>query len=432
MLVLDREALPRWLEGQKLVAAADLDRARKRRRVYGGALDTALLELGLADAETLARALAEATGLGDGQHWQDWNGARASQDAFAATRRLMDEASARRLRAQPLGERAGRVHLAVSDEADLEAVAAWVETRHARGCRFHLLPEMHLEALLARVHGSPLPPRFLRLLTALGARGQTGYADLLQPPGARAGRQIPAPPVETGPRVILPVPEPEIEFVEDLTETGFATPPGLVALGEDAPTLVGPAPDVAALIEEAAALRPGSPEVTARLAPLRLHLDDPRMGPVLAGWRARAAAGGLEARAAIAALGEVRDGEAVPDLITLLDAPDSAVGEAAQAALATITGQDFGNTRWRWQLWWRASGKKHRVEWLLDALGAPTPERRLFAAQELEAITGHYVGYHFDLGRRARQAARRRWQRWWEEIGRARFQRPRAGSRTSS
>ena len=79
---------------------------------------------------------------------------------------------------------------------------------------------------------------------------------------------------------------------------------------------------------------------------------------------------------------------------------------------------------WRWILWWRTWGKKHRVEWLLEALSAQDPERRLHAAQELETVSGHYVGYHFDLGKRERQAARHRWQRWWEQTGRARFGRP--------
>ena len=55
---------------------------------------------------------------------------------------------------------------------------------------------------------------------------------------------------------------------------------------------------------------------------------------------------------------------------------------------------------------------------LLEALSAGDPERRLRAAQELERISGVYVGYHFDLGRREREAARRRWERWWHEVGR--------------
>ena len=90
------------------------------------------------------------------------------------------------------------------------------------------------------------------------------------------------------------------------------------------------------------------------------------------------------------------------------------------AALRTATCHDFGPTRWRWTRWWRQFGERHRVEWLLDALEGRDAGLRLAAARELEQLSGRYVGYHFDLGKRDRDEARRRWQEWWETSGKSR------------
>jgi hypothetical protein len=450
-LPFDREALPRWLLSERLVDSADLLRARKRARVYGGSLDTALLELGLCDEATLGRALPAATGLpGSDPAWLRREPKPAQDHEPRRLRHLIDEPTARRLRAQPVGTRRGQLQIAITPAADLDAVAAWAEAQHDRRCDFHIVSELRFEALVAHVHDVPPPARFLRLLARLAeiagehaagdrAAGDRAAGELpggwlgdLTPVVPQAKRHIPAPPAETGPSITLPSSErepepeperePEIDVSEDLTETGFSTPAQLAALVEDDPTVpAAELPPLATLLAEALETRAGDEDRPARLARLRPHLHEPELAEPLARWRAEAARGDLGARTAIATLVEVRDGGCVPELITLIDAPDPLVAEAARAALRTLTAQDFGAARWRWILWWRTWGKKHRVEWLLEALSAPDPERRLQAAHELEAVTGQYVGYHFDLGRRERQAARRRWQRWWDETGRSRF-----------
>jgi hypothetical protein len=432
----DRAALPRWLERRQLVSAGDLERARKRARVYGGCLDTALLELGLCDESSLGRALPAATGLRGGD--PDWLRAGARPASLALhLRHLIDLATARRLRAQPMGTARGRLQIAVAPDVDLDAVIAWAADQHDRNCDFHLVSELRWEALVARVHDAVVPGRFLRLLARLtdaapGTGRPPDWLSDLTPVVPAPARRIPAPPAETGPTVGLEVPgpapapvslgEPEIDVSEDLTETGFATPPHLAALVESDPTVPSAElPDLATLLAAALATHEGDEDRPVHLARLRPHLHEPELADHLIRWRAQAARGDLGARAAIATLVEVRDGEAVPDLIALIDAADPLVAEAARGGLRILTGQDFGTARWRWILWWRTWGKKHRVEWLLEALSAPDPERRLQAAHELESVTGQYVGYHFDLGRRERQAARRRWQRWWDQTGRARF-----------
>jgi hypothetical protein len=432
----DRGALPGWLERRQLVSPVDLERARKRARVYGGCLDTALLELGLCDESTLGRALPAATGLRSGD--PDWlrAGSRPTHEA-QHLRHLIDLTTARRLRAQPMGTAHGRLQVAVAPDVDLDAVIAWADDQHERSCDFHLVPELRWEALVARVHEQVVPPRFLRLLARLreadpAEHRPPDWLSDLTPVVPTQSRRIAAPPAETGPPVMLdaevhvdtpaPALEADIDVSEDLTEAGFATPPHLAALVESDPTVPSAAlPDVGSLLAAALETHAGDEDWPARLARLRPHLHEPELAEHLARWRAEAARADLGARAAIATLVEVRDGDAVPELIALIDAADPLVAEAARAGLLVLTGQDFGAARWRWTLWWRTWGKKHRVEWLLEALSAPDPERRLQAAHELESVTGQYVGYHFDLGRRERQAARRRWQRWWEQTGRARF-----------
>ena len=48
------------------------------------------------------------------------------------------------------------------------------------------------------------------------------------------------------------------------------------------------------------------------------------------------------------------------------------------------------------------------------------PQIRASSEDELRKLTGEYFGYHYDLPRREREQARARWQTWWYESGRAR------------
>jgi hypothetical protein len=89
--------------------------------------------------------------------------------------------------------------------------------------------------------------------------------------------------------------------------------------------------------------------------------------------------------------------------------------EAAYQTLVAITKQDFGPKPKRWTTWWERHQDDDRVDWLFEGLSHKTPEIRAAAEQELRALTGEYFGYHFDLPRRDREAARARWQSWWTE-----------------
>ena len=127
------------------------------------------------------------------------------------------------------------------------------------------------------------------------------------------------------------------------------------------------------------------------------------------------------ATTALQALAHLRDRNAVPAVIELLEATDAAVVAAAQTTLVTLTCEDLGRKAKRWTEWWAAMGGRSRIEWLLEGLAHKSPELRLLASSELYEVCGEYFGYHYDLPERDREEARRRWLDWWQNTGRPRF-----------
>ena len=57
------------------------------------------------------------------------------------------------------------------------------------------------------------------------------------------------------------------------------------------------------------------------------------------------------------------------------------------------------------------------VEWLLEGLGHAEPEVRMSASAELRSMSSESFGYHFDLPKREREEARRKWVDWWRTHG---------------
>jgi len=126
-------------------------------------------------------------------------------------------------------------------------------------------------------------------------------------------------------------------------------------------------------------------------------------------------------KAAALALGELRDAESVPTLVSTLDDREAAVVEATHKALTVITRQDFGAMAAPWVSWWARAGQRHRVEWLIDALLHPEPGVRHEASEELKKLTGQYFGYYFNLPKRDRERAHQRYVDWWKGDGAQRF-----------
>jgi hypothetical protein len=345
------------LVGSGAVTRDKLTEAQRRRTIYGGTLDTVLLEMGAVDERTLTAHLAEASGLPAPLP------ERLRRPDLEA-RSGMSAEDARRLSAAPFGRAEGVLELALHPEADAEVIAAWGDTAGLRVACFVVL-EVRFRELMAVLYGDAVSPRFVsvlaRLMGAVGARQRSGPVPSLTPPPrplvdtmALRPRPKPAPPPEPPPVVVAPEPEPEIEIVEDW-----------------------PPPEASdALLEAAASGPPAS------------------------------------AREAIAALAERREVRAVPVLLGRL-ADEELAGEA-HAALVTLARQDFGKTARGWQGWWDKARNRSRIEWLFEALGHKRSDLRLAASEELQAMTGAYFGYHFDLPERDREEARRRWSHWWQ------------------
>ena len=150
------------------------------------------------------------------------------------------------------------------------------------------------------------------------------------------------------------------------------------------------------------------PEFAAVGATLRTALREPRDSA-------------LVRRRAAAALGELRDVDAVPLLIAALSDRDGPLSLAAQRALVLITRQDFGTTAQHWVDWWSTASGQHRVEWLIDALLHVEGTLRHDASEELKKLTGQFFGYYYNLPRRERERAHQRYIEWWRREGAERF-----------
>jgi hypothetical protein len=196
-------ALTSLLLGSGVVSRARLTDAQRRRAIYGGALDTVLLEMGAIDEPTLAVSLAEAVGLPAPLPER-----LVAPDPDAG--QALPAADARRLLAAPLGRRDQALEMALHPDADRAAVAAWAEAATVTVDAF-VVPEVRFRELLAVVYAQPLPPRFCALLGRLmGAERARRRAQAVAPGPA------PAPTIDTAslrPRP-APPPEPDIEIVE--------------------------------------------------------------------------------------------------------------------------------------------------------------------------------------------------------------------------
>jgi hypothetical protein len=132
--------------------------------------------------------------------------------------------------------------------------------------------------------------------------------------------------------------------------------------------------------------------------------------------------------AATAAIVDLRDVDAIADLIGVIERTDRG-GDLARKALVTLTAQDFGPSEKKWRRWFETARGKHRVEWLIEGLSHKDDPIREGAINDLRRLTGEYFGYHYDLPRRERDAAAERWAAWWRDVGQRRFTTPKEDER---
>jgi hypothetical protein len=350
-----------------LLPAATADEAERRRRMYGGGLDTVLLEMGALDERTLITHLANHTGI-----------AAVPLERLAGLEpqavSWLDAGAAARLGAVPIGRHEDGLELALHPEANHDALVAWASERQVLIEPF-LVVEARFRGLLGIAYQIPVPPRFMSLLARLmGASAARRWQSRTQPPRT-------------------PPPQPL------------------------SPTAVD---EVGALLENARLGDEGTRSQAWRA--LRRRLRDPRVAAASSGLQAKLA-GNQEAlvMGALRALSDLHDPSSVPAIVECLESSHDQIALAARAALLAITCEDLGPRRRRWLDWWEKMQHRPRMEWLLEALGHRDPQIRLTASQELQEITGEYFGYHYDLPDRDREEARRRWWDWWRTSGKLKF-----------
>jgi len=335
-----------------LVPLAGVRAAVARQAVYGGALDTALLELEAIAEGTLWGELAAATELGI----PDRTLCEAPQKLVkpdGSDALDLDAGWSARCRAVPVGLKEGAVQILCGEpvaRVEIEAATRALAVPFA----LFVAPEIWIAAVQQAIYGRPMEPRLVRLFA----------------------RVVGAEPVRRWQAAHSPVPPP--------------APPE--------PPVEIPTPRLPPPVSQA---RPVEPPPAAGAAPAA----EPSPAPL---WTPPLVPSSTPSSPATS-----HDKRDVPGLIERLEEGDDV--ESACAKLVAITKQDFGPKPKRWAAWWKQHEDDDRIDWLFEGLSHKTAEIREASEQELRALTGEYFGYAFDLPRGAREAARARWQSWWTE-----------------
>ena len=333
--------------------------AEQRKNLYGGGLDSALLELRATDEETLTAHLAEIIGIPLAS--PSTLSSRPDRTASA----WMDGATAQKLGAAPRAKQGDVLDVLVRPEHDHDALVAWAGERSLL-IEPALVCEVRFRAHVHALYGVPMPPRYLSLL-----------AKLVGTENARAAAG---------------------DSARDMR-----TPTPVMGGVDPVETLL------------AAARLGGANARRKALRRLSRRVHDPRVISFRRALEKKAATGDATvATGALRALAELRDKNAVPVIAEILEATDLDIVAAAHAALVALSCEDVGMKARRWLDWWTKMGSLSRTDWLLEALASRNPELRLLASNELYEISGEYFGYHYDLPERDREEARQRWIAWWQ------------------
>jgi hypothetical protein len=329
------------------VSADAMRAAIARQAVYGGALDTALLETNVIDETLLWEEMGVATGLAIPEPALCENPVKCLNPDGSAIE--LDAAWSDRARAVPVGVRDGMLQLLCGEpvaRAELDAASERLGVK----LQLYIVPEVRLAAVRQAIFDRPMPPRLLRLFARIAGaepvrRWQTSH--------------------------VKPVKVDEKRGVEVLPRR---SPAAATPKPSEAAAAPAPAPVLPPLAPPAAA-----PPGPGTIAPVN--------------------------KAEVAKLiGRLYSSEA----------------DKARDELIAITKQDFGTKARRWEAWWEKHKDEDRAAWLFEGLVHKEPRVRASSEDELRKVTGEYFGYHYDLPRREREQARARWQKWWDESGRAR------------
>ena len=295
--------------------------AERRKKLYGGGLDTVLLELRATDEETLISHLAEIVGIPLAPTTVVHQFPILAADQAQAREKRgkwldqLDGPAAQRLGAVPVARHDDVLDVLVRPDHDHDLLVTWAEQRSLL-----IEPMLHF--------GSSLPGLVAHHLRHPGAAALPCFA-------RQAGRHRHR--TCRGRRS---------------RRMDSRTPTPVVAKVDPIETLL-------------AAARLG--DTSSRRSALRLlarRLADPRVIALRVGLERKAAESPpAVAIGALRSLAELRDKNAVPTLVQVLSTENEDVAAAAQAALVALTGEDCGRKPKRWLDWWSRMGMRTRVEW---------------------------------------------------------------------
>lgn len=115
-------------------------------------------------------------------------------------------------------------------------------------------------------------------------------------------------------------------------------------------------------------------------------------------------------------LSELHDEGSLDLFLERLD--DPAVGIAARQALVEMTCHDFGDDSQAWRSWIRANGDRHRVEWLIDALGQQNSQLVALAVRQLASRKDLTLDVNMERASpEDRARVQHRYRQWWETDG---------------
>lgn len=184
--------LQRYLDEHGVLYPEQLQEALRRQEIYGGSLDTALLELRLLDPHTLNEILEQACGMSTAPVELIENGYERPWDAVPAQIAAVGWA-------QPMVRRGDEVLVAVHPDMPDDLLGSLY--RRIRGVKVHVTPECCLQKLAAERQGSVMPQRYavicVSYISALKRRPSVSGLFELQPgpPGPAAERAATLPPI---------------------------------------------------------------------------------------------------------------------------------------------------------------------------------------------------------------------------------------------
>ncbi|HEY6100278.1 MAG TPA: hypothetical protein VIW03_12655, partial [Anaeromyxobacter sp.] len=206
----------------------------------------------------------------------------------------------------------------------------------------------------------------------------------------------------------------------EITEVAPASPAAEAAPARGPPSAAPPpAPEPLPLPALADRALDADPAVSAAAcAALAERRRDPGMRPANEKLR-RAVLSGISGRAtrAARALGAIRDVEAIPLLIQVLETSEPETAGAAADALAAITLQRLGPDARKWLGWWKQNRGRGRADWLFSGLTSADRETRVAASAELTSAAPPPVPYSADAPAAERERIARAWAGWWARSG---------------